>query len=153
VTLFLHKVETHGGYRTGIVLAKRIRELYPSIPILAVSGSLDMNVKSWFLNQAKMSFLDKPVLPREVADEINILIQKSVKRKRKPKIFIVHGHDTSSKLELKNYLQNSLGLGEPIILHEQPNLGQTIIEKFEQTAINIDLVFVLLTPDDTGKSA
>jgi predicted nucleotide-binding protein len=64
------------------------------------------------------------------------------------KSFIVHGHDSFAKLELKNYLQNTLGFAEPIILHEQPNLGQTIIEKFESLANNIDFVFVLLTPDD-----
>lgn len=64
------------------------------------------------------------------------------------KCFIVHGHDETAKLQLKNYLQNILRLPEPIILHEQPSLGRTIIEKFEAYAVQANLVFVLLTPDD-----
>ena len=60
----------------------------------------------------------------------------------------MHGHDTTEKLALKNYLQNTLRLPEPIILHEQPSLGRTIIEKLEEYALGTDLVFVLLTPDD-----
>lgn len=64
------------------------------------------------------------------------------------KIFIVHGHDNKIKLELKNYIQNTLHLGEPIILSEQSSNGLTIIEKFEKYAMNSNLVFVLLTPDD-----
>lgn len=64
------------------------------------------------------------------------------------KIFIVHGHDNIIKLELKNYLQNTLGLPEPIILHEKPNQGRTIIEKLEDYASEISLAFILLTPDD-----
>jgi predicted nucleotide-binding protein len=68
--------------------------------------------------------------------------------RKQPSVFIVHGHDETSKLQLKNYLQNVLKLGEAIILHEQPSFGRTIIEKFEQETACVDLVFVLLTPDD-----
>jgi predicted nucleotide-binding protein len=66
----------------------------------------------------------------------------------KQQIFIVHGHDEITKLELKNYLQNTLKLPEPIILHEKPNHGKTIIEKFEEHASKSTMAFVLLTPDD-----
>jgi len=67
---------------------------------------------------------------------------------RKPNVFIVHGHDEGLVLTLKNYLQNVLALGEPVILKERPSGGRTVIEKFEREASSIDLVFVLLTPDD-----
>lgn len=63
-------------------------------------------------------------------------------------IFIVHGHDDVAKLELKNYLQNTLGLPEPVVLHEKPNYGRAIIEKFEHYATKASFAFVLLTPDD-----
>ena len=66
--------------------------------------------------------------------------------------FIVHGHDDKMKLELKNYIQNTLHLPEPIILHEKPNLGRTIIQKFEDYAAISSIVFVILTPDDIGAS-
>ncbi len=62
--------------------------------------------------------------------------------------FIVHGHDKSALLELKDYIQNTLNIGQPVVLRDQPGLGQTIIEKFERHAEAVDLVFVLLTPDD-----
>jgi predicted nucleotide-binding protein len=85
---------------------------------------------------------------RVVAD-----LAKEQRPRRCPAVFIVHGHDDSSKLTLKNYLQNTLRLGEPIILHEQPSQGRTIIEKFESYARKADIAFVLLTPDDTASSA
>jgi predicted nucleotide-binding protein len=66
----------------------------------------------------------------------------------KPNVFIVHGHNDTLKYELKNYLQNTLGLPEPIILHEQPNMGRTLIQKFEDYAYSSNLAFILLTPDD-----
>ena len=36
---------------------------------------------------------------------------------------------------------------EPVVLHEQPNQGRTIIEKFEEYA-QVGFAVVLLTPDD-----
>jgi hypothetical protein len=66
----------------------------------------------------------------------------------KPRLFIVHGHDDRTKLEVKNFLQNRLRLPEPIILHELPSGGRTIIEKFEDAALKVDGAIVLLTPDD-----
>ena len=66
-----------------------------------------------------------------------------------PKLFIVHGQDEGTKWEVKNYFQNTLHLPEPIVLHEQPNQGRTIIEKFEEVAAGADGAVILLTPDDT----
>src|SRR5690242_8291145 len=43
------------------------------------------------------------------------------------RVFIVHGHDEEAKQEVYELL-TALEL-EPIILHKQPNQGQTIIEK------------------------
>jgi len=67
-----------------------------------------------------------------------------------PRAFIVHGQDEVLLAELKNYIQNSLKWQEPVVLREQPSLGKTIIEKFEEFAGRVDCVFVLLTPDDKG---
>jgi predicted nucleotide-binding protein len=65
-------------------------------------------------------------------------------------VFIVHGHDEEMKQHVARVI-NMLGLS-PIILHEQPNSGKTIIEKFEK---NADVLFavVLLSPDDMGFAA
>jgi len=76
--------------------------------------------------------------------------QKETKTMDSLRCFIVHGHDDAAKLGLKDYLQNTLELPEPVILHQQPNIGRTVIEKFEECSEDIDVAFVLLTPDDIG---
>ena len=66
------------------------------------------------------------------------------------KIFVVHGHDGEAKEVVARFLEK-LGL-QPIILHEQPNSGRTIIEKFETYSGDTAFAVVLLTPDDVGAS-
>ena len=63
------------------------------------------------------------------------------------KIFVIHGHDESARETVARFLEK-VGL-EPVILHEQPNKGRTIIEKFEKHA-DVGFAVVLLTPDDVG---
>jgi predicted nucleotide-binding protein len=62
------------------------------------------------------------------------------------KIFIVHGHNEEMKLTAARLIEK-LGL-KPIILHEQPNKGRTIIEKFERLTQDISFAIVLLSADD-----
>lgn len=66
------------------------------------------------------------------------------------RVFVVHGHDDALKQTVARVLER-LEL-EPIILHEQPNAGRTIIEKFEDYA-DVSFAVVLLTPDDMGYEA
>lgn len=69
-----------------------------------------------------------------------------------PLAFIVHGHDDELRLDLKNYIQNTLRWQEPVVLAERPSGGRTIIEKFEKHADAADYAFVLLSGDDvTGE--
>ena len=63
------------------------------------------------------------------------------------KIFIVHGHNNEMKLAVARTI-GQLGL-LPIILHEQPNKGRTIIEKFEKLSEDVSFAIVLLSADDT----
>lgn len=63
-------------------------------------------------------------------------------------IFIVHGHDERVKLDAARTIEK-LGLN-PVILSEQPNQGQTIIEKFELYS-DVGFAVILLTGDDLGK--
>lgn len=79
-------------------------------------------------------------------DGLNAMRNYLSKGSESKKVFIVHGHDEAKKLELKSFLAQ-LGL-EPIILHEQNDLGKAIIEKFEYYASQCVFAFVLLTPDD-----
>lgn len=63
------------------------------------------------------------------------------------KIFIVHGHDGELKQEVARTI-SELGL-KPIILHEQPSGGKTIIEKFERDS-DVGFAIILFSPDDVG---
>lgn len=63
------------------------------------------------------------------------------------KVFVVHGHDEGMKSSVARFLEK-LDL-HPIILHEQPNGGKTIIEKFEANA-DVAFAVVLISPDDEG---
>lgn len=63
-------------------------------------------------------------------------------------VFIVHGRDSDAKYQLKDLLRD--WRLRPVILHEQPNLGRAIIEKFEDHSEEVRCAIVLLTPDDKG---
>ena len=63
------------------------------------------------------------------------------------RVFVIHGHDVAARETVARFLQE-LAL-QPVILHEQPNKGRTIIEKFEDYA-DVRFAVVLLTPDDVG---
>ncbi len=67
--------------------------------------------------------------------------------KKTNKVFVVHGHDEKLKHEVEIFLKE-IGL-EPIILHRQPDKGQTIIEKIENNS-DVGYAIILLTPDDIG---
>ena len=62
-------------------------------------------------------------------------------------IFLIHGRDHGTRETVARFLEN-LGL-EPVILQEQPDEGQTIIEKFEQYA-RVNFAVALFTSDDVG---
>jgi len=67
------------------------------------------------------------------------------------KVFVVHGHDEAAKEATARFLER-LDL-QPIILHEQPSGGRTIIEKFEKYSGDVGFAVALLTPDDFGSPA
>jgi predicted nucleotide-binding protein len=64
-------------------------------------------------------------------------------------IFIVHGHDTGAEGEVALVIER-LGL-RAIILHEQPDTGETLIEKVERHA-DVKFAVVILTPSDVVRS-
>ncbi len=65
-------------------------------------------------------------------------------------IFVVHGRDDGRKYELMRLLDRAVAT-DAIVLHEQPNLGGTILEKFERHAQAASFAIVLLTADDEGR--
>jgi predicted nucleotide-binding protein len=63
-------------------------------------------------------------------------------------VFIVHGRDGPAKVEVARLLERA-GLNA-VILHEQPNAGRTIIEKFEDHGGSAGFAVVVITADDVG---
>lgn len=138
-----------GGRTTGMAIYRRIRERNPDVPILAYSATQDRDLVEVFRDDPNSRFLSKWTTPsmKEIVNTIATML--GIESTAPPPItFIVHGHNSAAKLELKNYLQNIIGLPEPIILHEEPSLGRTLIKKFEDYALFSNLAFILLTPDD-----
>ncbi|KAB2846019.1 MAG: nucleotide-binding protein [Melioribacteraceae bacterium] len=64
------------------------------------------------------------------------------------RVFIVHGKDNEMKLAVARTL-DKLGL-TAVILHEQPNQGRTIIEKFTDYS-DVSFAVVLFSPDDEAR--
>lgn len=67
------------------------------------------------------------------------------------RVFVVHGHAHNLKNAVARFI-DAVGL-DAIVLHERPNQGRTIIEKFENEAARVDLAVVLCTADDLAESA
>lgn len=65
-------------------------------------------------------------------------------------VFIIHGHDNELIKEVKDCIKE-LNLN-PVVLREQPNNGETIIEKLEDYLGNAKCAIVLYTPCDIGKA-
>jgi predicted nucleotide-binding protein len=65
------------------------------------------------------------------------------------RIFLVHGHDEAALQQAARFLERLRQ--DVVILHEQPNGGRTIMEKFEEYA-DVGFAVVLLTADDKGGS-
>ncbi|MGO9600163.1 MAG: TIR domain-containing protein [Isosphaeraceae bacterium] len=67
------------------------------------------------------------------------------------RVFLVHGHDGEVKEAVARFISEKLGF-EPVILHERPNKGRTIITKFREEARGVGFAVVLMTADDLGKA-
>jgi predicted nucleotide-binding protein len=138
-----------GALTAGMEVLVEVRKRRVDLPMIVYSGTQDSAVKLAVRSTPNCTFVSKwdGSTLREIVDLIDQTIGL-VSKPSPPPPFIVHGRDEAAKLSLKNFLQNSLHLPEPVILHERPSIGRTIIEKFEDYASTSQLVFVLLTPDD-----
>lgn len=152
VDMYIPEDEQHEFDRVmrGEQLAYTIRKRSPKTKIVGISAHMERepftplsDLFSGFIYKNDIPTSQPPVILFETLD--GILVSPDV---RKPKMFIVHGQDNEALLELKDFLQNTFGLGLPTVLRDRPSWGKTIIEKFEHEARDVDLVFVLLTPDD-----
>ena len=138
-----------GALSTGMLVFRELRRRRADLPILVYTANQDAALVDIITADPHARYLSRWSTPK-FHDFVAIIfrmlgIEPIIAL---PRPLIVHGHDDKTKLEVKNYLQNALGLPEPIILHEQPGLGRTLIEKFEDLSAASQLAFVVLTPDD-----
>lgn len=112
-------------------------------------AGIDENVtdESWSEGQSIMLNLLKTI-EEDLTLDANKIIKKD-RTELSNKIFIVHGHDEEMKQAAARTVEK-IDL-KPIILHEQPNKGRTIIEKFEDYS-DVNFAIVLLSPDDIAYS-
>lgn len=111
-----------------------ISELKTVVKTIIDDLRLDAFETSSDFSSVNNSFSQKPNLTDRIASKSD-------------RIFIVHGHDDAMKANVARVIDR-LGLTS-VILHEQPNRGRTIIEKFEDYA-DVGYAVVLLSPDDQG---
>ena len=64
-------------------------------------------------------------------------------------VFIIHGRDDGAKDSVVRVVGEDLEL-KPIILQEEPDKGNTVIEKLERCSSNVGYAIALVTPDDIG---
>jgi CheY-like chemotaxis protein len=143
-------METAGGTMTGLVLARALRLRHSTLTLLIQSQEPDTRVERALADDQHAHTGRKAWDHGELLRSVSQLLGPSG---RVPRTFIVHGRDDLALLELKNFLQNRLGLPEPTILRERASGTATVLEKFETHAQQADVVFVLLTPDDQGRLA
>jgi predicted nucleotide-binding protein len=116
-------------------LGERVREFYSDVQdrvtrLESILDRLELIPESPSLPQ--------PTIPRRIEST-----------ESSNRVFVVHGHDEEAKQSVARCIEK-LGL-TALILHEQPNQGRTVIEKFEDYA-DVGFAVVLLTPDDVGAS-
>ena len=140
-----------GTGNAGMEVLRTLRARCADLPVLVYSAIQDNAIQDALQSDEHITFIPKWNSPslRDLVAAIHSVLKLPV-RLPPPQPFIVHGRNDTVKLALKNYLQNTLKLPEPTILHEQPNMGRTIMEKFEDCAHESSLAFILLTPDDIG---
>ncbi|MCY3870191.1 MAG: nucleotide-binding protein [Gemmatimonadetes bacterium] len=125
------------------------------VPPIATSGMTGSDYHGWYISGLEQATSVLQSMIEEVEeywedDSLAAGVSTS-DNKTSPEhlrdVFIIHGRDDGTKEIVARFIER-LGL-KPIILHEEPNQGQTIIEKFEQHA-EVAFAIALLTPDDTG---
>lgn len=128
--------EEQSDARSGLGLAKWIRESYPLVRLLALSDNESDGALRWFKSNGVVCLgkarTDHGELSREI---LNALSGDS--RTKYLSSLIVHRGDETRTLDLKDYLHHVLGMPEP-----------SLLATFEADTIDVDIVLVLLSDDN-----
>lgn len=143
----LSEIDTLGGASAGVALARHMRRRFPRLPIIFWTAGYDPGVRDKARKLGNARVISKRVDAMEVLDVIMEYLE-DIKQGARPRIFLVHGHDQELLEQVRELIHVRMELPAPVVLREQPSFTRTLIEKIEQEALNIDMVVVLLTPDD-----
>jgi predicted nucleotide-binding protein len=157
-----HSVEEHwvNQYHSAIIKIEDASNLDLSeykVPQNMVAKEVTSWSPSGGENYSEENYCERSVLLQKIDSTLNYISglnfnsqsdsASNEKNKSLTKVFIVHGHNDAVKESIARFIEK-LGL-IPIILHEQPNKGRTIIEKFIDYS-EVGFAVVLLTADDIG---
>lgn len=128
----------------------------PSMVAHNVPGFEDASITyNRIFNQGKqemISLIQTILKDIEIDYQINSADKENISQKGEinlKKIFVVHGHNNEIKLDVARTLEK-MDL-EAIILHEKPNSGRTLINKFTDYS-DVDFAIVIISADDFGYS-
>ena len=129
---------TDSGRTAGMLVYRSLRKHNSTVPVIAYTASHDLEVHAVFDRDPNTDILPKWSTPsmEEIISRVEQALGISPSAAL-PRTFIVHGHDDTSKLALKNYLQNTLHLPEPTILHEQPGPGGWAARVYGRDGISV----------------
>lgn len=136
--------EAHGGTPSISIYGQRLdvfANAYSGSDGLVVTKTIPYALQA--ISKTIGYFNPKKQLNNELLKPKNTVATSSTKD-----VFIIHGHDSTLEQEVVKYIFD-LGLN-PIVLHEQPNKGRTVIEKFESHATMSGYAIALFTGDDLG---
>ncbi len=118
-------------------------------------------VQLWDKSNAKRPDLDREITTlQSIKYRLHTWVPKSdvvtagftARPSKDAPIFIVHGNDTLRAESVAHTVTSATGR-KTIILRDEPNLGRTLIEKFEQHAAEVSYAIIVLTADDKGSLA
>jgi len=122
-------------------------------PIVLASHPWPFGVASFFNGPSGPPFdEDARNLIRLSVNTLSLALQVSKEelgRERSKSVFIVHGRDMAAVTTLKLILEERRI--QPVVLADQPRVGQELLQKFEEILKTCRAGFVLLTPDDEGR--
>jgi DNA-binding response OmpR family regulator len=138
--------EARGGFQTGIAVLRRLRSKYTKTPSIVITGYPNAEIQKW-CRETGAQYLIKPFNRVTLIENVNKLLDIKAPV-RQPLCFIVHGHDEDTLRNLKDFINENLKFPQPVILKEERSTGRTIIESLEFYGNQVDIAFVILTPDD-----
>lgn len=131
-------LESKGGHSAGIAALRKIKPSWQHTKIALITGGPSIEARNW-CEDNEVSYFTKPIDRSQLEHFLGI---------RELRAFVIHGRDMAALRKAKGILK-AVNI-EPIVLMEMPNLGRTVIEKFEEVSSICDMAVVILSPDDVG---